>query len=113
MEYEQAGKLLSDLIDSTPGLNNSEAARRAGVSLNTIKNYRAGNTPTPSKLRLIAGIFSSDDAERLCAAFGLPGLIDTKNKVDAAEVLRRAIDDARGALAQLEAAYDRIVSGRQ
>jgi transcriptional regulator with XRE-family HTH domain len=113
MGNEQAGKLLSDLIDSTPGLNNSEAARRAGVSLNTIRNYRAGGDPTPSKLRQVAGIFPIEDGARLCAAFGLPGLIDTKNKVDAAEVLRRAIDDARAALAQLEAAYDRIVAGRE
>lgn len=112
MTNEHAGRMLSDLIDGTPGLNNSEAARRAGVSLNTIKNYRKGGPATPSKLRLVAGIFQPDDAARLCEAFGYPGLIANKERVDAAEILREAIDEARAALAQLEAAYDRIIQTR-
>lgn len=107
-----AGDLLTELLRSYY-LTESEAARRAGVSVSTIKNYRQGKTePSPPKLLAVAGLFDRDDAARLCEAFGFPGLIAHRAAPsDAAAVLADAIERTRATLAALEEAYERAITG--
>ena len=111
MTNQNAGDLLTELLRAAH-LNNSEAARRAGVSLNTIKTYRAGTTPNPTKLKAVAALFAADDAARLVEAFGYPGLTNDARGVDEAQVLADIIAETEHALTKLKDAYDKIMRGR-
>jgi transcriptional regulator with XRE-family HTH domain len=109
MGNDKAAGLLRQLLDAGY-LTNSEAARRAGVSLNTIKKALTGVSPSAPKLKAIAELFAPDDAARLVAAFGLPGLTsDHPATASEAEALAAIIDETEQMLAKLRDVYGKIM----
>jgi hypothetical protein len=110
-----ASELFADLMRGYY-LTDAQAARVAGVHINTIKGLKAARSqPTPETVRKVAVLFRPDDAARLAEAYGYPGLLDhappAPQPVDEAEVLAAVIAETEAALTKLRAVYSKIMQG--
>lgn len=110
MANERAGELLGQLLRQSH-LTDAEAARRSGVSINTLKNYKAGTTtPAAVKLMKVAALFSPADAARLVDAYGFPGLMgDQPATLTEADAIAAIIAETEAALTKLKAVYSKIM----